>query len=47
MPMPTSARRPALRHCSSRSNCSSPSFTPGSLNGFSGCGSERLYAMSM
>ena len=30
-----------------RANCSSPSLTPGSRNGSSGCGRDRLIAMSM
>ena len=45
-PIPTSARRPACSHSPATANCSSPSFTPVSLYGVSGCGFDRDIAMS-
>ena len=47
MPMPQSASLPRAFQASARANCSSPSFRPGSSWGRSGCGFERLIAMSM
>ena len=45
-PMPTSASRPAAAHSPVRANCSSPSLTPVSSYGRSGCGRDRDIAMS-
>ena len=45
-PMPTSASRPAPSQSPALANCSSPSITPVSSWGRSGCGRDRLIAMS-
>ena len=45
-PMPTSARSPLARHCSSAASCTSPSGAPTMVNGSDGCGLLRVMAMS-